>query len=84
MKSKRKTPRVGDLVSVVFWDHAEDMRALEFRLAGWVRRIDSNSIEISSWDYADGRGFSDGDPNPKWFSIVTSAIKSIKVVEHQQ
>lgn len=83
MKRKPKAPVVGDLVVVVFLDHAEDMGALEFRVSGWVRSIDKTSIEVSSWDYADGRKYDNGDPNPKWFSIVRSAIKSIKVVEHQ-
>lgn len=82
-RTKRKTPRVGDLVVVVFMDHAEDMGAIEFRLAGWVRKIDRASIEVVSWDYPDGRVFADNDPNCKWFSIVRKAIKYIKVIESE-
>lgn len=81
---KPKEPKKGDLVIVVFTDHARGMGAIEFRVAGWVVSKSRKSIEIASWDYIDDRKRSTEDSNLEWFSIVRSAIKSIKIIEHQR
>jgi len=65
----------GDIVECEFWDHCEDGPATGFTVWGRVRKVTSVQIQIACWDYARPKKV---DENVKIFSIVRTAIKSIK------
>lgn len=69
---------------ITFLDHAEDMGIIEFRVVGWADTITEDAIELLCWDYTDPeKERRAGDVNLKRFSIVKSAIKSVKIIENQ-
>jgi hypothetical protein len=81
----QKNVKVGDLVDIEFFDHAEDAEeALLFKLCGEVEKITRVSYIISTWRYAD-KVVAAGDDNKKSnenrFAIVKKAITSIKILK---
>lgn len=79
-----KKPSVGDIVSVVFLDHAENSRdAIRFEVIGRVSSITRAAYMIRVWGYIDDidRASDNNPSNEHWFAIVKSAIESIKVLK---
>lgn len=79
-----KKPQVGDIVNIVFWDHAENSRdALKFEVIGRISSITKMAYMVRCWGYeSDIDRASDGNvSNENWFAIVKSAIESIKVLK---
>jgi len=75
-----KTPRIktGDVVECVFLDHVEDStEPLEFALYGRLRKTCRGYVVISCWAYNDSQNHDD-DENEKRFTIVKSAIISLR------
>ena len=80
----KKAPKVGDIVQVTFWDHAENAKdALLFEVLGRVASVTRKAYLIRSWGYVnevDRAG--DGNPdNENSYAIVKRAIDSIKVLK---
>ena len=72
------TTRVGDVVEVEFLDHVEDGGPpLCFRVYGRVAVVSRKHVEILAWAHAD-HDEAAGDPNEKRFTIVRSAIISLR------
>ena len=78
-------PRVreGEIVQVVFWDHAEGSDdVLRFEVFGRVVKVGKRHYTIDSWGYADGQAVdreSERD-NLKTFNILKSAVDSAVVL----
>ena len=83
MKSKR--PSVGDVVHVIFWDHAENFHdAMRFEAYGKITKITPIAYIIHSWVYNDPvQRAADSDPksNENSFAIVKRAIESIRILK---
>lgn len=80
----QKRPKIGDLVEVVFLDHAENSKdVLLFEVFGRVMGITSKAFLIRAWGYVrevDRAG--DGNPdNENSYAIVKRAIESIRVLK---
>ena len=79
-----KRPTVGDLVEVVFLDHAENSKdALLFEVYGRITGITRKAYLIRAWGYVrevDRAG--DGNPeNENSYAIVKKAVESIRVLK---
>ncbi len=78
----KKAIKVGDLVDIEFYDHAEDHDdALVFRLAGEIGRITKTAYIVRTWRYTndiDRAKDSNRKENENSFAIVKKAIVSIK------
>lgn len=78
-------PKIGDVVHVVFWDHAENFgNALRFDAYGKITDKTNKAYVIHCWHYHDDLDRArDSSPhhNETNFSIVRSAIESIKVLK---
>ena len=78
MKQKVK---VGDIVHVVFWDHAQDSKdAMLFEIFGRVVGITRKAYEIYFWRYVNDvdRVKDDHPDNEDSYAIVKSTIESIR------
>jgi hypothetical protein len=75
-------PQIGDVVAVVFWDHANGGKdALRFEVFGRITDITKNAYRIDHWRYVDDidRASDDNTKNNEdWHWIVKKAIESIK------
>jgi len=76
-------PSEGDLVRIVFWDHAENARdALKFEVIG--RLFDSTKIayKIRCWGYVEDvdRAGDDNTANECSYAIVKKAVESIEIL----
>lgn len=81
---KAKKPAVGDLVQVIFWDHAQGSRdALKFEVIGRLFKITKKAYMIKCWGYDSevDRAADSNDENEDWFAIVKSAAESIRVLK---
>ena len=80
----KTTPKVGDLVTITFWDHAEASDdALLFEVIGRLYRITRKAYCIKSWCYAkdvDAARDSNED-NETRFAIVKRAIDTLRVLK---
>jgi hypothetical protein len=80
----KKRPVIGDIVEVVFWDHAENSKdALLFEVFGRIMGITSKAILVRSWGYVkevDRAGDGNTD-NENSYAIVKKAIDSIRVLK---
>ena len=79
-----KKPVVGDIVHIVFLDHAENARdALRFEVIGRISSITKLAYMVRAWGYDnDVDRAADANPsNENWYAIVKSAIESIKVLK---
>ena len=80
----QKRPKVGDLVEVVFWDHAENSKdALLFDVFGRLTSITRKAYIVRSWGYqkdVDRAGDGNTD-NENWYAIVKKAVDSIRVLK---
>ena len=79
-----KRPKVGDLVEVQFWDHAEQSKdALLFEVFGRIAGITRKAYIIRAWGYVlDIDRAGDGNPeNENSYAIVKRAIDSIRILK---
>lgn len=81
--SKAQSVRPGDVVEIVFLDHAEhgfaaDNGDLEFALYGRVVSTDAYIVTVETWCYANPR--TPFDANVVRYSIVRGAIKKLTVL----
>jgi hypothetical protein len=68
--------RRGQLVSVLFSDHAEDSsKAIRFVVYGRVAEITRKTISIDCWEYEDTK--QSYDDNVKRYTIVRAAVHKI-------
>ena len=79
-----KRPVVGNIVEVVFWDHAENSKdALLFEVFGRLIEITKKAYIIKSWGYVkdvDRAGDSNTENESK-YAIVKKAVDSIRVLK---
>ena len=75
-------PRIkrGDIVHVIFWDHAQNSKdALKFETFGRVTDITRKAYRIHTWKYVEeGKT---RKANEDYNSIVKSTIEYIKVLK---
>jgi len=79
-----KKPKIGDIVELVFWDHAESSKdALLFEVYGRLIAITRKALIIRAWGYVkevDRAG--DGNPdNENTYAIVKRAVDSIRILK---
>ena len=81
----KKAVKVGDIVHIVFLDHAENSRdSLKFEVFGRVFGVTSTAYLIYSWAYVnpvDLAGDNNSDVNQHSFAIVKSAVESVRVLK---
>lgn len=76
--------KVGDLVSLKFWDHSDGDEAFLFRAFGRIVRIEPEFYVLRTWEYADPRHEAEDiksgafAENVDDFAIVRSTIREIK------
>lgn len=73
--------KVGDVVQVVFYDHAQDSDALLFEAFGRVGEITKNAYKVYHWRYVndvDRAADNNTRHNEDFYAIVKKAIVSIK------
>lgn len=80
---KAKNPRPGDVVEIVFLDHAEhdataDNGDLEFTVYGRVVSADPRTITLETWCYSDPR--TPFDTNVVRYTIIRGAIRKLTVL----
>ena len=79
-----KRPTIGDLVEIIFWDHAEQSKdALLFEVYGRISNITKKAYIIRAWGYVkevDRAGDGNID-NENTYAIVKRAIDSIRVLK---
>ena len=77
-------PQIGDVVHIVFLDHAENSEdAIRFEVIGRLFEKTRWAYKVRCWGYVndvDRAGDSRTD-NENWFSIVKKAVESIKVLK---
>ena len=80
----KKRPTVGDIVEIVFLDHAENSKdVLLFEVYGRLIKITSKGYLVKSWGYVrevDQAADSNTD-NENWYAIVKKAVQSIRVLK---
>jgi len=80
----KKRPAVGDLVEVVFWDHAENSKdALLFEVFGRLIEVTKKAFIIRAWGYVkdvDRAGDGNSD-NENSYAIVKKAIDTIRILK---
>ena len=77
MKAK---PELGDIVEVVFEDHAEGPQSELFRVFGRLAKRTRTTYLIDCWEPAEqGRDDADGH-NRHQYSIVRSTVKELRVL----
>lgn len=73
---------VGDVVHLVFWDHAQDSKdALKFEIFGRLTGITKKAYRVHYWRYVDDvdRAADDNKKeNEDCYCIVKSAVESIR------
>lgn len=77
-------PKSGDMVRVVFLDHAENSRdAIKFEVIGRVFKVTPKAYLIKSWGYVNeiDQAKDNNEDNENWFAIVKRAIEEIKVLK---
>ena len=81
---KAQKPAVGDIVHIVFWDHAENSKdVLKFEVFGRLIGITKVAYQVRSWGYVsdvDRAGDSNSD-NENTFAIVRKAAESIRIIK---
>lgn len=80
----QKKPKIGDLVEIIFWDHAEASKdALLFEVFGRLIGITKKAYVIRAWGYVkDIDRAGDGNPeNENTYAIVKRAADSIRVLK---
>lgn len=78
-----KRPQVGDIVHIVFLDHAEGDDPMRFEVFGRIYKITRWAYSVRTWGYVsdvDRAGDSRTD-NENVYSIVKKAVESIKVIK---
>ena len=79
-KKTATRPSVGDVVHVVFWDHAENSKdALKFEVFGRLAGTTRKAHIVRAWGYVEAVDRA-GDSNPdneNTYAIVKSTIESI-------
>lgn len=80
---KARSVRPGDVVEIIFLDHAEhgfaaDNGELEFALYGRVVSTDARAVTVESWCYANPQ--TPFDANVVRYSIIRGAIKKLTVL----
>lgn len=80
-----KKPRIreGDIVRIVFWDHAEgEDEVLMFEVFGRVAKVSRRHYTVDSWGYADRTGIDRENEreNIKTFNILKAVVESIDVL----
>ena len=79
-----KPPKVGDLIHIVFWDHAENSQdALKFEVIGRLMGTTKYAYMVRPWGYVNevDRASDTRDDNENWYAIVKKAVESIKVIK---
>ncbi len=66
---------VGDIVEVVFLDHAEGDEEIRFVVYGRVKEKNRTKIVVDCWTYAEDTN--ERDDNIHSYTILRSAIKEI-------
>ena len=79
----KKRPQVGDLIHVVFWDHAENGDAIRFEVIGRLMATNRRFIKVGCWLYVDpvDKAGDANTSNETFFSIVKSATESVRVLK---
>lgn len=79
MAAKNKVT-VGDLVHVIFWDHAENGNAIQFEVIGRLFEVTRKEYKIRCWGYIKetDRAADERTDNECWYSIVRRAVDSIR------
>ena len=80
----KKRPVVGDIVEVIFWDHAENSKdALLFEVLGRLIGSTRKAYIIRAWGYInDVDRAGDGNPdNENSYAIVKRAVDSIRIIK---
>ena len=81
---KNVKPKVGDIIHITFWDHAESSDdALLFEVMGRLYKITKMAYCLKSWCYASDldKARDSHEDNETKFAIVKRAIDSIKVIK---
>ena len=81
--AKAKNLHAGDVVEIVFLDHAEhdaaaDNGDLEFAVYGRVVSANAHKVLVETWCYANPR--TPFDANVVRYSIIRGAIRKLKVL----
>jgi hypothetical protein len=79
MPKINKNCNLGDVVRVVFDDHAVGEQHIVFEVFGRVLRKDRRSLVIACWKYADSDEH-EQDANVTAYTILRAAVKSIEVL----
>ena len=68
-----RKPKVGDVVTIRFYDHASQMPIAECEVIGRIKKIDRKSIELYAWklNHADSEVCENND---EYYSIVRSTV----------
>ena len=77
-------PKVGDIVQIVFWDHAESSNdVLLFEVIGRIFNITPKSYGIKSWGYVTDvdKARDSNEENETRFAIVKRAIDTLRVLK---
>lgn len=84
-KMASKRPQIGDLIHVVFWDHAENFHdAIRFEVVGKITSITRRAYVVHTWMYSDPIDRAKDtnlDANENCFCIVKRAIDSIRILK---
>ena len=82
---KPQRPKIGDIVQIVFWDHAESFHdAMQFEVIGKLTGSTRKAWIIHSWLYHDPlqrAADTNAAENENKFAIVKSAIDSIRILK---
>lgn len=82
--SKSARPAIGDLVHIVFWDHAENSNdGLRFEVIGRLFKVTRTAYLVRCWGYVTDvdRAADERTDNENWYAIVRRAVESIRRLE---
>ena len=73
------TPKIGDVVRIVFDDHSEDLDSLiRFEVFGRLTKKTRSVLTVHSWCYEDRAALS--DDNCKTFNIARKLIVGVEIL----
>ena len=83
-KKPVQRPSVGDVVHIVFLDHAENSKdALEFEVYGKLFEITKSAYKVRVWGYVNDvdRATDNNTDNENHYAIVKRAVKEMRVLK---
>ena len=81
---KNVKPKVGDIVQITFWDHAESSDdVLLFEVVGRLYKITKRAYCLKAWCYANDidKVRDSNEDNETRFAIVKRAVDSIRILK---